>query len=143
VPTGFITRFIASDRYDTHVRKVNDYLAIDYPANKYTWASPYFSVNALGGRVQEMDFSPYLKLVIEMRGEQGGELLEIAMKDSDDPTDGSETRVNIELTNQWQTYEFDTEQFVTADMNRIMVPLAFIFVGDIGRTIHVRSIQFK
>ncbi|NNJ72502.1 MAG: hypothetical protein HKP09_04905 [Enterobacterales bacterium] len=143
VPTGFDVRYTASDLFGNNITKVDDYLVIEYPANKFQWGSAYFAVDALRGRVDEMDFSIYSKVVIEMRGEKGGEVFAIAIKDINDPPDGSETQVSIELTNGWQTYEFDTEQFITADMSRIMIPVAFVFLGDIGRKIHLKSIQFK
>jgi hypothetical protein len=116
---------------------------MEYPANSYDWASSYFAVNALNGRVDEMDFSTYSSVVIEMRGEKGGEVFEIGMKDINDPPDGSESKIKIELTDEWKVYEFETDQFVTADMNRIMVPLAFVFEGPMGRKIHVKTVQFK
>jgi hypothetical protein len=78
-----------------------------------------------------------------MKGESGGETFEIGMKDVNDPPDGSESKIKIELTDEWKVYEFETNKFVTADMNRIMVPLAFVFEGPMGRKIHVKSVQFK
>jgi hypothetical protein len=143
VSTGFDVRYAASDLFPNYISKENDYLVVEYPTNSYDWASSYFTVNALNGRVDEMDFSTYSKVLIEMRGESGGEAFEIGMKDINDPPDGSESKIKIELTAEWKVYEFETNQFVTADMNRIMVPLAFVFEGPIGRKIHVKSVQFK
>lgn len=143
IPTGFEPNYAASGIYRDHFSYKEDYFVIDYPENTYDWGSPYFEINALGGRVNDMDFSNYTKIFIEMKGEIGGEQLEIAMKDKNDPPDGSESRVKIELTDQWKIYEIQTNQFKTADMKLIMVPLAFVFEGPLGRTIHVRSIQFK
>ena len=90
-----------------------------------------------------MDFSGYTKLVIEMKGDIGGETFEITMKDKNDPPDGSESRVKIELTNDWKTYTIETSQFKNADMKTIMVPLAIVFQGKVGKTIKIRTIQFK
>ncbi|PTM11333.1 MAG: hypothetical protein DA407_01755 [Bacteroidetes bacterium] len=78
-----------------------------------------------------------------MKGDIGGETFEITMKDKNDPTDGSESRVKIELTNSWKSYEIETSQFKNADMKTIMVPLAIIFQGSVGRKIKIRTIQFK
>jgi len=78
-----------------------------------------------------------------MKGEVGGEVFEIAMKDVDDPPDGSESRVKIKLTTDWKVYKIETKKFLTANMKRIMVPMAFVFEGSEGKKIHVRSIQFK
>lgn len=143
VPTGFDMKYAASDLFRNYFSKEKDYLIIEYPANSYAWASSYFSVNALYGRVDEMDFSTFSKVVIEMKGETGGETFDIGMKDINDPPDGSESKIRIELTDEWKVYEFETSQFVTADMNRIMVPLSFVFEGPIGQKINVRSVQFK
>jgi|AntRauTorckE6833_2_1112554.scaffolds.fasta_scaffold00002_46 hypothetical protein len=143
VPTGFDIRYAASDLFRNYISKEKDYLVMEYPANSYDWASAYFAVNALDGRVDEMDFSTYSKVVIEMRGETGAEAFEIGMKDINDPPDGSESKIKIELTDEWKVYEFETNQFITADMNRIMVPLAFVFEGPIGKKIHLKSVQFK
>jgi len=143
IPTGFEPKYAASGLIDDYFLNEEDYFVIEYPENTYDWGSPYFEVNALDGRVNEMDFSNYTKIFLEMKGETGGEKFEIVMKDKNDPPDGSESRVKIELTDQWKIYEIETNQFKTADMQLIMVPLGFVFQGPLGRTIHVRSIQFK
>ena len=143
VPTGFDIKYSASSLFGNYFSKEKDYLVMAYPENTFEWGSPYFWVNALQGRVNEMDFSTYTKVVLEMKGEMGGEVFQIAMKDKSDPNDGSESRVSLELTSEWKVYEIETSQFATADMKTIMIPLAFIFTGPTGRKIHVRSIQFK
>lgn len=143
VPTGFDVRYAASGLFPNYITRENDYLVMEYPANSYAWASSYFAVNAMDGRVDEMDFSPFSKVIIEMKGETGGEEFEIGMKDINDPANGSETKIKIELTNEWQVFEFETEEFVTADMKRIMVPLAFVFEGPVGKKVHVKTVQFK
>jgi hypothetical protein len=143
LPTGFAIKNVASGILEPYITTEDDHLVIEYPENKYLWASPYFEVNALEGRVNEMDFLGYTKLFIEMKGDVGGETFEIAMKDKNDPPDGSESRVTIKLTNEWKTYEVEISNFKTADMKVIMVPLAFIFQGNKGRKIQLRTIQFK
>jgi hypothetical protein len=143
VPTGFQLNYAASDIFRGYTSNQEDYLVIEYPANSYAWASAYFSIDALYGRVNEMDFSTYSKVTIEMRGETGGETFKIGMKDINDPADGTESKIKIKLTDEWKIYEFQTYQFLTADMNRIMVPLSFVFEGPIGEKINIRSVQFK
>ncbi len=143
VPTGFDLRYASSGENDYYFSKEIDYLVIEYPEKTYDWASPFFIVNALNGRVNEMDFSSYSKLYIEMKGETGDEAFEITMKDKNDPPDGTESRITLELTDEWKIYEIETNKFVTADMKTIMVPLAIVFKGPIGEKIYVRSIQFR
>jgi hypothetical protein len=89
-----------------------------------------------------MDFSDYSTVRMELKGAMGNEEVEITMKDKEDPPDGSEFRIKLQLTKDWQTYEFETDEFITADKQTISVPLGFVFVGSEGRTIHLRSVQF-
>ena len=121
----------------------NDYVILDYPENTLLWGSPYFAIEALNGRVTEMDFSKYTKVILEMKGEQGGEEFALAMKDKFDPPDGTESRFDIKLTDTWETYEVPLSAFKTADMKIIETPLGFVFIGDQGLKIHVRSIRFE
>lgn len=143
VPTGFSLLNSASGLVKDYFTFEEDYLTLEYPEDTYQWASPYFVVSALSGRVNEMDFSGYDKMIIEMKGNVGGETLDLTMKDKNDPADGSESRLKLELTKDWKTYEIDTNHFKTADMSVIEVPLAFVFQGPTARKIHIRSIQFK
>ncbi len=143
VSTGFDVRYAASGLFPTYVSQENDYLVVEYPANRYDWASAYFAVNALKGRVDDMDLSDYSKIVVEMKAETEGASFEIGMKDINDPPDGSETRIKTELTDEWKIYEFETRKFVTADLERITVLLAFVFEGPIARKIHIRTVQLK
>ena len=142
-PTAFTLNYAASGLFTNHFYNKEDYLTIVYPENQYAWGSCYFLVDALYGRVNEMDFSGYSTVFLEMKGEVGGEVFDIAMKDVDDPPDGSESRVKIKLTTDWKVYKIETKKFLTANMKRIMVPMAFVFEGADGKKIHVRSIQFK
>ena len=143
VPTEFELRYASSGVGSGHFSREKDYVVIEYPENTYDWGSPYFIVNALKGRVHEMDFSPYQKLLIEIKGETGNEEFQVTMKDKNDPPDGTESRVDLKISSKWKIYEIETSQFVTADMEIIEVPLAFVFQGPVGQNIHLRSVQFK
>ncbi len=132
----------SSNEYYSGITYEKDFVEITYPDTTLLWGSPFFSVEALNGRVTEMDFSKYEKVVLEMKGAQGGEEFFLMMKDKFDPPDGKESRVGIKLTETWEMYEVPTSQFITADMNMIGTPLGFVFLGDKGLKIYVRSIQF-
>ncbi|GAB5409430.1 MAG: hypothetical protein BalsKO_17950 [Balneolaceae bacterium] len=154
IPTNFELRSVISGILDDYESSafiensnsddVNDgYVTLKYPSNELLWASQYFLVNALNGRVDEMDFSNYDRIFIEMKGNIGGEKIELAIKDKLDPPDGSESRVHITLTNQWKTYEIDLSEFETADLTKINVPLSFVFQGSDGMKIHLKSVHFR
>lgn len=119
-----------------------DYIIFNYSQDILKWGVFFVEVSALQGRVKEMDLSDYSKVVVEMKGTQGGEEFKMTMKDILDPPDGSEDRVILNVTNEWKTYEVELNHFKTADMKSISMALGFIFEGPEGRTIHVRSIKF-
>ena len=144
IPPNFSIIFAQSgNEYYGGIEFKNDHLVIVYPENTFSWGSPYFTIEALNGRVTEMDFSKYEKVILEMKGAKGGEEFFLMMKDKFDPPDGKESRAAIKLTDTWDTYEVATNQFQTADMKIIETPLGFVFLGDKGLEIHVRSIKFE
>ncbi len=144
VPSGFELIYAqSSNEYYDGIQMEDDYIVLSYPENKLLWGSPYFAIRALNGRVTELDFTKYKNVTLEMKGAKGGEQFALMMKDKFDPPDGKESRAELTVTNTWQTYEVPIEQFATADKKIIQTPLGFVFLGDQGRTIHVRSIQFN
>ena len=144
LPLGFGLIFAqSSNDYYAGVKIKDDYKILIYPENSFDWGSPYFTIEALNGRVTEMDFTKYKNVILEMKGENGGEEFALMMKDKYDLPDGKESRVNITVTKTWKTYEVPIDQFETADKKIIVTPLGFVFLGSKGRTIHVRSIQFN
>jgi len=73
---------------------------VNFNISKSAWAAIFYtnSTNALIVKPAK-DFSIYAKLKLELRGNKGGELVSIILKDSEDPDDGTETRVPLILTN--------------------------------------------
>ncbi len=144
VPSGFGLLYAqSSNKYYSGIQFEDDHIILTYPENTFDWGSPYFNIKALNGRVTEMDFTNFEKVVLEMKGAVGGETFALMMKDKYDLPDGKESRVDITLTNTWETYEVPIDRFETADKKIIETPLGFVFLGGEGRTIHVRSIQFQ
>ena len=144
VPSNFGFIYAQSgNEYYPGIAFDDDHVVITYPENKFSWGAPFFTIEALNGRVTEMDFSKYKNVILEMKGAKGGEEFEITMKDKYDPPDGSESRVSLTLTDAWKTYQAPIDTFKTADKSIISTPLAFVFVGEKGKTIHVRSIRFQ
>ncbi len=139
---GMIYAHSGKELYEGIVQE-DEALMITYPEKMFEWGAPYFKINALKGRVKEMDFTRYKNLSLEMKGELGGEQFTLMMKDKYDPPDGSESRVDITLTNTWEKFEVPIDQFETADKKIIEIPMGFVFIGDEGKTIYIRSIQLN
>lgn len=87
------------------------------------------------------DYSAFKDLEIEMKGERGGESLDIGIKDLSQPDDGLETRIPVQLTRSWQTYQLPVTKFSGTDVRRLYVVCEFVF--DVKpETIYVRRIRY-
>ena len=144
VPSDFGTIYAQSGKdFFSDIQFEDDAMILTYPDSILDWGAPYFTINALNNRVSELDFTKYENLTLEIKGANGGEQFAVSMKDKYDLHDGKESRVNFTVSDTWETYTVPIEKFETADKKIIQTPLSFVFVGNEGRTIYVRSIQFK
>lgn len=69
-------------------------------------------------------------------------MIEIGIKDNTDPDDGSETKAQVDLTTEWQTYKFPIAKFYTAAPTRLYVVAEFVFSGSNAKTIYFRNIKY-
>jgi len=88
------------------------------------------------------DLSSYKTLTLELRGANGGESVEVGIKDSGDPDDGLETKKAITLTASWQTFTFNLRDFSTADLTRVYLLFELVFNGGSGETVYIRNVQY-
>jgi hypothetical protein len=92
------------------------------------WAVFFFEVrnrsNNLGR--SSSDLTRFDRIVLEAKGVNGGERLLLHMKDKDDPDDGSQTNLEIVLSEQWDTYEFYLSDFENADLSKLNLALGFL-----------------
>ena len=121
-------------------RRVGDGLHVDFHGGA-AWAGIWFVAGTDDFDRQSPDYSMYDKLLLEMKGDAGGETIIVNMEDRDDPADGTSTRYAIELSDQWQTYEIDLDEFETADLRILSVPLGFVFLDE-PVSFSVRTAQF-
>src|SRR6185369_17737761 len=94
-------------------------LKMSYPADQ-SWGAVFITV----GKPKQpprpfRDFSAFGTLSVEMKGESGGEQLEIGLKTNEQPDDGTETTIPVTLTAQWQTYKFSLEKFSGANLEKL------------------------
>ncbi|MBZ0320256.1 MAG: hypothetical protein K8L91_27840 [Anaerolineae bacterium] len=119
-------------------------LRLDYPAEQ-EWGVVFINVGTLAQPLDSssLDLSGYDAIAVDLRGEVGGELVLIGVKDSNDPDTGEETKIPVQLTSNWRTYVFEVDQFVTADFTTIQVPLELVFgSGTSAQTVYVRNIRY-
>ncbi len=115
--------------------RIEDTLRIYYPgavpgAGDTQWAAIWLSVNDVGFERAHRDYSRFDTLRLELKGEAGGERVLVHMKDKDDPDDGSQTDLELLLSDQWQTYDIDLARFETAELGSLYIPLGFLFIDQ-------------
>lgn len=120
----------------------DEVMTIAYPSDQ-TWGAVFMTVGPPTDVDRPTrDYSDYSKLVIEMRGDEGGEIVDIGVKDDTDPDTGTETKIPTRLTGEWKSYEFEIQKFKTADLARLYVVTEFVFEDDRSSTIEVRSVKY-
>lgn len=87
------------------------------------------------------DYSGYDTLLLEMKGDTGGETVIVNMEDRDDPAVGTSTRIDLELADQWQTFEIDLDRFETPDLTILATPFGFVFFEE-SVTFSARTARF-
>jgi exo-beta-1,3-glucanase (GH17 family) len=92
------------------------------------------------------DLSTYSHLVATVSGEQGGEPLEIAIKDYDDRDDGSETQLRVQgVAAQPRTVVIPLDAFDAnraVDRSRVYVGLAMSFVSHLPHTVRLQDAYY-
>jgi hypothetical protein len=117
------------------IERIEDTLLIDYPGSVpgqgiTQWAAIWLSVNDVGFERAHRDYSRFDTLRLELKGEAGGERVLVHMKDKDDPDDGSQTDIELVLSDNWQTHDIDLARFETADLDSLYITLGFLFIDQ-------------
>ena len=76
-----------------------------------------------------------------MRGEKGGEQVDLGVKDNMQADDGSESKVTLTLTREWKPFEIPLSKFVGADLTRIYVPAEVVF-DEHSKTVYLRKLLY-
>jgi hypothetical protein len=157
-PASRLTRTVSDSRgladfYDIGVDSSNsrqdwlkttsDGMRMAYPAGQ-AWGAVFVTVgSAVDPPRPSKDFSSFRTLSVELRGETGGESVEIGIKDATDPDDGTETKALVSnLSTGWQTYQFPLSTFGTADLTRLYVVTEFVFAGSTAETVYFRDVKY-
>jgi hypothetical protein len=122
------------------LQQSDDSLHIDYPGGA-DWAVFWLAMDGISESRPSLDFSSFDRLLLELKGDRGGEKLLVHIKDKDDPDDGSQTSIALRLTDQWQTYEVDLASLVTADLGNLHVVLGFTF-GQDAQSFSMRTVRY-
>jgi hypothetical protein len=116
-------------------------LIMQYPSLQ-SWGVVFFSfgpAGPVGGR-QSRDLSGCSNLVLEISGDPGS--VDIGVQDWQQAPDGSEPKVTVQVSNQWQTVSIPLSRFARADLKHVYVPAEIVFSGSQVQTVRVRSIKY-
>lgn len=115
-------------------------LNMEFPA--MPWSVLYFYVGegSIEG-LETKDYSSYSTLRVELKGAKGGEKIQISIKDETNPTDGSEAKVPLTLSNTWQVYDIPLSKFEGTNLKKLFMPAAFIVENE-ATTISIKNIEY-
>lgn len=127
----------------------NGALEMAYPAGQ-EWGAVFITVGKPTNPPRPWkDFSDFDSVAFELRGGQGGEAVEVGIKDFADPNSGRETKVPLtNVGTQFRTYTFRLSQFasrqlsIPAGLARLNVVLEFVFTGPRAQTVYARNIRY-
>ncbi len=106
------------------------------------WAVAYWYLgNGLVDPNRLKDFSNFKTLRLKLRGVKGGEKIAISLKDKSNPTDGSETKVPLTLTDKWQTFDIPLTSFSPTRLEELF-NVTSIIVENQACAIEVETIEF-
>jgi hypothetical protein len=121
----------------------SDYMKMSFPAYQ-EWAALFITVGKPvdSPRLKWVDFSAYKTLTVDMKGEKGGETVEIGMKSNIQPDDGTETKITVKLIPEWKTYTFPLAGFTGTDLTHLYVVTEFVCNETTPQTVYFRNIKF-
>lgn len=120
-------------------------LHVDYRGG-LDWAAAYWSPladNTVNGLAYQ-DFSRFHKLRLELKGDRGGEVIKVHVKDVNYPNDIDPVSVDLVLSDDWQTWEIDLAEFAPNDLSRLHVVLGFLIsAGQEPLAFSVRNARYE
>jgi hypothetical protein len=143
VSSGLALGVDTSQRRQTWVTRSPDstFMTLAFPGDP-SWGAVFFTVGApVDSNRPGWDYSGYAYLEIEMRGERGGESVEIGLKDATQLDNGLETKVAKTLGKDWAVYRVPLHDFAPADLRKLYVVSELVFATK-PATIHVKRIRF-
>jgi hypothetical protein len=139
---GFDMGVDSSERKRDWLTKEPEYMKMAFPAYQ-EWAAVFVTV----GRPKDpprpfIDLSVYKTLSVEMRGQSGGEVIEIGIKSNIQPDTGEETKITFKLEPEWKIYQVPLDRFQGADLAHLYVVAEFVYNDKTPQTIYFRAIKY-
>ncbi len=124
------------------LRMGQDHLRVTYGGGDdwvflYAMAGPI----EISVRNPSLDYSRFDRIRVELMRHSGCEDLRLVLKDTEDTDDGSQANVGLDLSDQWEAYEYDLLLFSDADLRQLNVVAGFL-MGRNACSFSIRDVTF-
>jgi hypothetical protein len=134
--------FVSAFRWNS-LRIEDGALHVQYPGGA-AWASVFWMSQQTRETRNHLDLSRFSHLVIELKGDRGGEEVSVLVKDDQYPDDLAPVAVDLTLTNDWQTYEVELARFAPNDPGRLNTVLGIlIFPAEEPLSFSIRNARYR
>lgn len=137
---SFLEAYASTIGQNTNSSILYQELKMDFPA--MAWSVFYFYVGQ--GSIDQIvtkDYSSYKTLRLELKGAEGGEKIQISIKDETNPTDGSESKVPLTLSNTWEVYDIPLSEFKGTNLKKLFMPASIIVEND-AVSVSIKNIEY-
>jgi hypothetical protein len=109
----------------------DDHLVVNYRGGD-TWAFLYVAAGPIEINVEKhaLDYSRFDRIRLELKRQSGCEELRLVLKDAEDPNDGTQADVLLEMSDEWATYDYPLSLFTDADLTKLDVITGFLMFGE-------------
>jgi hypothetical protein len=124
--------------------KKDGHFNLDFPSNQ-DWSAVFITVGPPRNRLDDRrfrDYSQFKTLSVDMKGSAGGERIEIGIKSREQEDDGSETKIPVTLTSEWQTYQFSLDNFKQVNLKELYVVAEFVYTCPKQQSVQIRNIRY-
>lgn len=122
----FAPGFMVSDSLSSGTIDIIDnycnYMSVEYPSWGQLGLVYIFSIN-------KNDFSNFDTLSIDLKGDVGGEVVNIGISEILPKENGIGTHVQRKITSEWQSYSIQLSEFDDIDLKSIKVPFSLLLNG--------------
>jgi hypothetical protein len=92
-------------------------------------------------RESSLDYSRFDRIRVVLKRHSGCEDLRLVLKDVEDANDGSQANVKLDLSDDWETYEYDLSLFSDANLSKLNVVSGFV-MGAASCSFSIRDITY-
>jgi hypothetical protein len=140
--SGFDMGVASSEGRANWVTNDGAHFRLSYPSDQ-TWGAVFITV----GKPRQpprpfRDLSAFDVLALELKGGQGGETVDIGIKSNTQPDDGSETKIPVKLTADWQVYDLPLARFTGVELDKLYIVAELVFSGSEASTVFVRNVSY-